>query len=102
MFADLHLVQLPYHPSPISYDVSATSASMGTAGGAWSTTLTVPTNTLPDDTSFTPCVATTPPASLPNTLARPFMSLLLAADARNMGPTVMKIGPVDDTDRSER
>jgi hypothetical protein len=47
VFADLHLVRLPYYPSPTSYDVGASSASLGTAGGAWSATLTVPTNTFP-------------------------------------------------------
>jgi hypothetical protein len=47
VFVQLHLVQLPYHPSPVSYDVTASSGSLGSAGGAWSATLAVPTNTFP-------------------------------------------------------
>lgn len=47
VFAQLQLVQRPYHPSPTSYDVSTWSTSLGTAGGEWVTTLTVPSNSFP-------------------------------------------------------
>jgi hypothetical protein len=47
VFAQLQMVQRPYHPSPTSYGVGASSASLGTMGGEWSATLTVPTNTFP-------------------------------------------------------